>query len=49
MDFGYSIVESAEEIACAFDKSREAGHEGLLVKEPESQYHPGKRGGTGRN
>ena len=44
VDFGYSIVSSAEQIASAFDKSREAGHEGLLVKEPESLYHPGKRG-----
>jgi DNA ligase-1 len=44
VDFGYSIVSSAEQIASAFDKSREAGYEGLLVKEPESLYHPGKRG-----
>jgi DNA ligase-1 len=43
-DFGYKIVRSAEEIATAFDSSREAGHEGLVLKDPESQYHPGKRG-----
>ena len=44
MDFGYSVVSSAEQIGAEFDKSRNAGHEGLLVKEPESLYHPGKRG-----
>lgn len=44
VDLGYRIASSAEEIARAFDESREAGHEGLVVKEPESQYHPGKRG-----
>ena len=44
VDFGCSVVESAEEIACAFDSSRKAGHEGLVVKDPDSQYHPGKRG-----
>ena len=44
VDLGYRIASSAEEIALAFDESRNAGHEGLVVKEPESQYHPGKRG-----
>jgi DNA ligase-1 len=44
MDFGYSVLATAEQIASEFDKSRKAGHEGLLVKEPESLYHPGKRG-----
>ena len=27
-----------------FKKSRENGHEGLVIKDPSSQYHPGKRG-----
>ena len=27
-----------------FDKSRDIGYEGLVLKDPESQYHPGKRG-----
>ncbi len=44
IDLGYRMVSSAEEIASAFAESREIGHEGLVVKEPESQYHPGKRG-----
>lgn len=44
IDLGYKIISSVEEIASAFDKSKQAGHEGLVVKDPESQYHPGKRG-----
>ena len=27
-----------------FEKSRDMGHEGLVLKDPDSQYHPGKRG-----
>ena len=27
-----------------FEKSRDIGHEGLVLKDPESHYHPGKRG-----
>jgi DNA ligase-1 len=38
------MVSSAEEIASAFAESKGIGHEGLVVKEPESHYHPGKRG-----
>jgi DNA ligase-1 len=44
IDLGYRVVSTALEIACAFKESREAGHEGLVVKELESQYYPGKRG-----
>ena len=44
IDLGFRIVSTAQEIACAFKESRDAGHEGLVVKELESQYHPGKRG-----
>jgi DNA ligase-1 len=44
IDLGYRMVSSAKEISLAFDESRQAGHEGLVVKDPESQYHPGKRG-----
>lgn len=44
IDPGYRITSSAEEIARVFVESREAGHEGLVVKEPESPYLPGKRG-----
>jgi DNA ligase 1 len=44
IDLGYKVVWTAQEIAYAFKESRDAGHEGLVVKELESQYHPGKRG-----
>ena len=44
IDLGYQIKSSANEIAAMFERSREAGHEGLVVKDPESQYHLGKRG-----
>jgi DNA ligase 1 len=44
IDLGFRIVSTAQEIAGAFKESRDAGHEGLVVKELESQYHPGKRG-----
>jgi DNA ligase-1 len=44
IDLGFRIVSTAQEIACAFKESRDVGHEGLVVKELESQYHPGKRG-----
>jgi DNA ligase-1 len=44
IDLGYRITSSAEQVARAFVESREAGHEGLVVKEPESPYLPGKRG-----
>jgi len=44
VDLGYRVVSTASEIACAFKESRDAGHEGLVVKELESQYYPGKRG-----
>jgi len=44
IDPGYRKVSSAQEIALMFDESRKAGHEGLVAKDPESSYHPGKRG-----
>ena len=44
IDLGYRVVSKAPEITCAFKESRDAGHEGLVVKELESQYYPGKRG-----
>jgi DNA ligase-1 len=37
-------VASALEIDSAFDGSRERGNEGLIVKEAESTYTPGRRG-----
>jgi DNA ligase-1 len=38
------VVNTAQEIIAKFDESRDIGYEGLVLKEPESQYHPGKRG-----
>jgi DNA ligase-1 len=40
----YKIVNSEEEIIAMFEMSRDIGHEGLVLKDPESHYHPGKRG-----
>ena len=39
-----NIVSTPQEIAAMFKKSRDMGYEGLVLKEPESLYHPGKRG-----
>lgn len=38
------IIASADEVDSIFRKSKENGHEGLVIKDPSSQYHPGKRG-----
>ena len=40
----YKVIDSGEEIIAMFEKSRHVGHEGLVLKDPDSQYHPGKRG-----
>jgi DNA ligase-1 len=40
----HNVVNTAQEIIAKFDESRDIGYEGLVLKEPESQYHPGKRG-----
>ena len=40
----YKFVNSEEEIIALFEKSRDIGHEGVVRKDPDSQYHPGKRG-----
>jgi DNA ligase-1 len=40
----YKTVNSEQEIISIFGVSRDIGHEGLVLKEPDSQYHPGKRG-----
>lgn len=37
---------SPEEIEQAFDAARFAGHEGLIAKDPDSLYLPGRRGGA---
>jgi DNA ligase-1 len=40
----YRVVNSEQEIIAMFEESRDIGHEGLVLKDPDSQYHPGKRG-----
>ena len=39
-----TYVKTGEEIDLNFKKSKSEGHEGLVIKDPESNYHPGKRG-----
>jgi DNA ligase-1 len=36
----------AAELDDLFDATRKRGHEGLMVKDPESSYTPGRRGGS---
>jgi DNA ligase 1 len=40
------LVSAADEIEAAFVASRRAGNEGLMVKDPDSLYQPGRRGGS---
>lgn len=40
----FLVLDSEEGIARMFDESRGLGHEGLVLKDPESTYQPGKRG-----
>jgi DNA ligase-1 len=40
----YSLVSSAEEVENAFTRARADGNEGLIAKDPSSQYTPGRRG-----
>lgn len=40
----YKILDSIEQVIAIFNESKDIGHEGLVVKDPLSQYHPGKRG-----
>jgi DNA ligase-1 len=39
-----NVVNTVQKIIAMFEKSRDVGYEGLVLKEPDSQYHPGKRG-----
>ena len=41
---GYKVVDSEQEIVGMFENSKDIGHEGLVLKDPASQYHPGKKG-----
>lgn len=38
------VASKAEEVEELFKRSRELGHEGLMLKDPDSPYTPGKRG-----
>ena len=40
----YKVVDSEEKMIAMYEKSREIGHEGLVLKDLDSQYQPGKRG-----
>ena len=40
----YKISDSIDQVIAIFNESKDIGHEGLVVKDPLSQYHPGKRG-----
>jgi DNA ligase-1 len=41
----FFVVSSPDEIGTLFRKSREEGYEGLVLKDPDSRYTPGRRGG----
>jgi DNA ligase-1 len=43
---GVRTVANAEEVEAAFVASRRAGNEGLMIKDPDSLYQPGRRGGS---
>ncbi len=40
----YKLVNLEQDIIAMFEKSKDIGHEGLVLKDPDSNYHPGKRG-----
>jgi DNA ligase-1 len=40
----YTPVNSEQDIIAMLEKSKDIGHEGLVLKDPDSNYHPGKRG-----
>ncbi len=39
-------LDTAEAVDAAFETARAAGNEGLMLKDPESPYTPGRRGGA---
>jgi DNA ligase 1 len=39
-------VSTSDEIEEAFNGARRAGNEGLMIKDPDSLYQPGRRGGS---
>jgi DNA ligase-1 len=40
------MISTSEEVEAAFVASRRAGNEGLMIKDPDSLYQPGRRGGS---
>src|ERR671920_183632 len=44
LDSKYILTDSIIEMVDLFNQSKDIGHEGLVMKDPSSQYHPGKRG-----
>jgi len=40
------LVNSEKDISQLFRQSRELGYEGLVLKDPDSIYTPGRRGGA---
>ncbi len=44
LNSSYKISDSTEQVIALFNESKDIGHEGLVIKDPLSQYHPGKRG-----
>lgn len=40
------FLDSADAVDAAFEAARSAGNEGLMLKDPESPYTPGRRGGA---
>jgi DNA ligase 1 len=39
-----SVARTPEELEARFQDAREAGHEGIVMKRPDSPYEPGRRG-----
>lgn len=39
-----SVARTPEDLEARFRQAREAGHEGVVMKRPESPYEPGRRG-----
>jgi DNA ligase-1 len=40
----YTISSAADDVDAAFERARAAGNEGIIAKEPNSSYTPGRRG-----
>ncbi|MFL5605233.1 MAG: DNA ligase, partial [Gemmatimonadaceae bacterium] len=40
----YALISSAMDVDAAFEQARASGNEGIIAKEPNSSYTPGRRG-----